>query len=343
MNLQNLIISIILFAVLFVILKKFNILVDNTNYSDHKKLGNQNKSPIILGGIYLVSIFFIFFPNEYLLVKILSISILILGLLSDINLFSNPKIRLIFQIFIIFILVNLEKLTINNLSVDFINNLLNQNVFNIFFTVFCFAVLLNGSNFLDGLNGLLSGYCLLVLGSLIYVDLSANYIEIIDIELIKVLFTALLVFYIFNFFGLVYLGDGGSYVISMIMGIILIKAHMDNIYISPYYIAAVLWYPAFENLFSLVRRIFKKSDVSSPDKLHLHQLIFRYLKIKNFFKQKYLNTTTSIIILILNLPIFMIASLNYSHTESLIVALIVNIAFYLLIYFFLSKNFIVKK
>ena len=101
MNLQNLIISIILFAVLFVILKKFNILVDNTNYSDHKKLGNQNKSPIILGGIYLVSIFFIFFPNEYLLVKILSISILILGLLSDRNLFSNPKIRLIFQIFII--------------------------------------------------------------------------------------------------------------------------------------------------------------------------------------------------------------------------------------------------
>ena len=34
MILQNLIISIILFAALFVILKKFNILIDNTNYSE---------------------------------------------------------------------------------------------------------------------------------------------------------------------------------------------------------------------------------------------------------------------------------------------------------------------
>ncbi len=343
MNLQNLVITIILFTTLFIIFKKFNILVDNTNYSDHKKLGKQNKSPIILGGIYLVAIFFIFFPNEYLSIKILSVLILILGLFSDRNLFSNPKIRLIFQIFIIFVLVYIEKLTINNLSIDFFNHLLNQTVFNFFFTVFCLAVLLNGSNFLDGLNGLLSGYYLLVLSSLMYIDLSVHDIEIIDLELIKIIFIALLVFYIFNFFGLVYLGDGGSYVISLIMGTILIKAHMNNIYISPYYIAAMFWYPAFENLFSLVRRIFKKSDVSSPDKLHLHQLMFRYLKIKKFFRKKYLNTATSTLILILNLPIFIIASLNHSHTKSLIAILIINVAFYLLIYFFLSKNFILKK
>ena len=98
MNFQNFIISIILFAVIFIIFKKFNILIDDTNYSDHKKIGNQNKSPIILGGIYLVAIFFVFSPNEYLLVKILIVLILILGLFSDKNFFSNPKIRLIFQI-----------------------------------------------------------------------------------------------------------------------------------------------------------------------------------------------------------------------------------------------------
>ena len=94
MNSQNLVITIILFTTLFIIFKKFNILVDNTNYSDHKKLGKQNKSPIILGGIYLVAIFFIFFPNEYLSIKILSVLILILGLFSDRNLFSNPKSKI---------------------------------------------------------------------------------------------------------------------------------------------------------------------------------------------------------------------------------------------------------
>ena len=46
----------------------------------------------------------------------------------------------------------------------------------------------------------------------------------------------------------------------------------------------LLWYPAFENLFSLIRRSFKK-NVSEADKLHLHQLIFRYLNKKIFNKK----------------------------------------------------------
>ena len=50
MDLNNLIIlSITLLSLLF-IFKKFNFLVDNI-FSDHKKIGIKNKSPIILGGI----------------------------------------------------------------------------------------------------------------------------------------------------------------------------------------------------------------------------------------------------------------------------------------------------
>ena len=33
--------TIILFITLFIIFKKFNILVDDTNYSDHKKIGKH--------------------------------------------------------------------------------------------------------------------------------------------------------------------------------------------------------------------------------------------------------------------------------------------------------------
>ena len=45
----------------------------------------------------------------------------------------------------------------------FFDNLLENAVFNIFFTSFCLLILINGSNFIDGLNGLLLVYMTLVI------------------------------------------------------------------------------------------------------------------------------------------------------------------------------------
>ena len=60
MDLNNLIILSITVLSLLFFFKKFNLLIDNIDFSDHKKIGTQNKSPIILGGIYLtVSMIFL--------------------------------------------------------------------------------------------------------------------------------------------------------------------------------------------------------------------------------------------------------------------------------------------
>ena len=142
-----------------------------------------------------------------------------------------------------------------------------------------------------------------------------------------------------NIFGIVYLGDSGSYIISMIMGYILIKESQINLYFSPYYIVLVLWYPAFENLFSLVRRSYKKKDVSAADKLHLHQLIFRYLKQKRFIDEKKINTFTSMIILFCNVPAFIVANLNYSNTMVLVYVIFIYVVIYLSFYFYLISFF----
>ena len=343
MNLQNLIIVISLFLFLLAFFKRFKILIENTNYSDHKKIAILNDSPIVIGGVYLLIIILIFFPNNFFFIKFISILILILGLLSDKNLFPNPTIRLLLQILILFILVYFENLTINTLSINFLDELLSYKFINIIFTVLCFTIILNGSNFLDGLNGLLSGYYLLILGSLIYINVTGNYLETFDVKLIILIFTTLLIFYIFNIFGLVYLGDSGSYLISMIIGIILIKLYQRNIYISPYYVAAMLWYPAFENLFSLLRRIYKKTNISSADQLHLHQLIFRFLKTKKIFNKKIVNPVTSVIILLCNMPSFIFATINLSYTKYLVLIIMINVLFYLLAYSFFSKNLVIKK
>ena len=122
---------------------------------------------------------------------------------------------------------------------------------------------------------MLSGYYLLIICSIFYLSFTNDDLIFIFQNEIKLIFLALIIF-IFNLFGKVYLGDGGSYLIATFVGFylinfVLINKHLD---ISPYYVASLLWYPAFENLFSIFRRVLKSNKVSSPDNKHLHQLIF---------------------------------------------------------------------
>ena len=44
--------------------------------------------------------------------------------------------------------------------------------------------------------------------------------------------------------------------------------------ISPYFIACLLWYPAYECLFSIIRKRLKKNFLTKADNKHLHHLIF---------------------------------------------------------------------
>ena len=342
MNYYDLFISFFILLILYFFFKKKNFLQDNIDYSDHKKIGIHNKSPIVLGGIYITLSFFILVTEEYNFLKYICIIVLILGLLSDKNFLPNPFIRLILQIIILFVLIFFEELDIKSISIDYIDELLSIRLFNIFFTLFCFAVLINGSNFLDGLNGLLSGYYLLVLSSFLYIGIFSYDVQLDSLKLVFTVLSILLIFFIFNIFGVVYLGDSGSYIISLIVGYLLINGHQQNIYISPYYIVLTLWYPAFENLFSLIRRLYNKNNVSSADKLHLHQLIYRYFGLKKIIGKTKLNTFTSFTILIFNLPIFIIASLNYSHTSTLVSIIIINVIFYLFLYLYLVRKLSVK-
>ena len=203
--------------------------------------------------------------------------------------------------------------------------------------------MINGSNFLDGLNGLISGYFILVLASGFYIsNYHINFSNNIK-ELINILLIITIIFYIFNLFGIVYLGDSGSYLLSITVGFILIKMHQQTNLISPYYIANMLWYPAFENLFSLLRRYLSKNKISSADKLHLHQLIFRFLRSKNVVKDEWMNTVSGLIVILMNIPSIYIATNYFFHSVILVSIIFYNLSIYLLINYFLSKNFRLKK
>ena len=338
---EPIIINLIVLTITYLFLKRNSILVDNISSSIHKKYGKKNDLPVILGGLYILFIALLYFDNLNFEIYIIFIMMFVVGLLSDCNVISNILIRLISQIFFVFLLTYFGNLTINDIRIDFLNYFLKIESVNFLFVVFCLVILINGTNFIDGLNGLVSGYYIFILLSLIFIINNNEQIfeNSFNIQFLNILFFSLTFFFIFNICGKVYMGDSGSYLIGLIVGFYIIKFYQLNYFLSPYYFALLLWYPTFENLFSLIRRIKTHSEISKPDNKHLHQMIYRYFKIKKYFTEKKNNTITSLIILIFNVPAFFLSSLYPSNTEILIFILGLNIMFYCLIYYKISNFF----
>ena len=252
------------------------------------------------------------------------------GFLSDIKKINSPKFRFIIQTLIVLGVVYFSSITVPDTKIIFLDQLLTNNIFRIFFSIFCILIVINGCNFIDGVNTSLVGYCLIISLSLHYLDL--NGVEISQIVDFYNLIPVLIALFILNFFNKLYLGDGGSYFLGLLFALCLINTYQINNNISPYFVVCLLWYPAFENLFSILRKKKLSRSPLDPDTNHLHQIIFLYLK-KNFnIKSIYLNTMTGMIINIYNLMCIVIATQFYSHTKTQILIITVNIIVYLFLY-----------
>ena len=153
------------------------------------------------------------------------------------------------------------------------------------------------------------------------------------------LFFGIIIILALNYLGLLFLGDNGSYLIGIFLSYILISSFRSfNGIISPYYIILLIWYPCFENLFSIIR---KKKIGFSPikaDNNHLHQIIFLFLKKKLNLKKKYLNPSSSILINTFNLLIIYSASSQPNYTIYQILHIIIAITIYIVVYLFLTKK-----
>ena len=327
--------SLFVSFIIFYIFKKNHILIDKTFFSAHKKLINSPlRSPPLCGGL-IIFICSLFFFKETMFLNLFGLLMLILGIFSDSNKISSPKIRLFLQVILLLSFVLLIDLRIDDIRVDFLNKLLNINLISIIFTIFCILVLINGSNFIDGLNTLLLGYYILVCSFLIFLSNEYNLVLNQNINLFIIF---LIVIFLFNFFGKFFLGDSGAYLISFYLAFFVIDFSTKNNSVSPYLICFLLWYPAFENLFSILRRTIKKKKVQEPDQNHLHQMIYNFLTKKKLINYKIINTSTGLIINFFNIIMFLIFYKFYSKTDILVIGITINIFVYLSLYFFIKKK-----
>ena len=162
---------------------------------------------------------------------------------------------------------------------------------------------------------------------------------VFETQLINYMVIVLFILLIFNLFGYLYLGDSGSYVLSLFTGVFLIEFSSTNSAISPYFIIVLLWYPCFELLFSMIRRFLKKKETYKPDTKHLHQLFYKFIsknfKIKNKLAEHFI---VSLSINLYNLFIILISVNFIYNSEVLILILFTNIFFYISIFYFLKRK-----
>ena len=328
MNILLLIISTILFLLISIKIKKTKYL---KNYSgdDHQKLTTNKNIPLI-GGFFIIIVFLLvlFEENNFFLISI--ILIFSLGLFSDLNKIISPNKRLLLQVIIVLFLIIFTNLEINSTRVIILDEFLKNNIFNIFFVSFCVLVLINGTNFIDGLNGLSLGYYFIVTIALL--NNNFYYSNLLQGNELLYLSCYLFIFLILNQSNLFFIGDSGSYSLGMIFSFLLINIYTVNSNISPFYIILLVWYPCFELLFSILRKFNINFSPAKPDIRHLHQLIYNLIKNKYNFSKLKSNNISSILILLFNSFSIFLGSIDIYNTQNQIILIIMNVLFYAIIY-----------
>ena len=230
----NILIFLILIISLNFLIKKYNI-IPNFNGNNHQLLVSNNNVPLS-GGFYLLIILILTFHTNLNLIVFL-ISIFSIGLLV-IKYFDLTTKKNILQIITAILFIYYFDLFIESTRVEFMDIILKKFLFQIYIFYFCILILINGSNFIDGLNGLLIGYFLIV----IYFMYNMGILEHLNFD------EKVSVFILWNYnnpcfklFWLTFLSDTILFNRNIFSYILISFFRSFNGIISPYYIILLIW------------------------------------------------------------------------------------------------------
>ena len=272
---------------LFILKKtKTNLLADNQFQKPqafHEHSTHRLGGIIIFSSLILVFLYLYYFKNIFFIEYISFCTLLfLLGTTDDFKINIAPKFRLFIMIIFVIFLIIYNNLSIKMISIEYLDHLMQIDIFALFFVCLCFLFIINGSNLIDGFNGLLSIHSLIVISILYYINLTnSNY------DLASFLFYVLLIIAIFIKFNFpkaqMFLGDGGAYLLGSLIAISAISTNNLNLEISSFFFCILLFYLFFEVFFSFFRKIFVvRQNPFLPDNKHLHMLLYKLLlkKIK---------------------------------------------------------------
>jgi UDP-GlcNAc:undecaprenyl-phosphate/decaprenyl-phosphate GlcNAc-1-phosphate transferase len=197
------------------------------------------------------------------------------GLIEDLTKKIGVKPRLIAIGISAYMGVYFLNVTVSKIQVPGFDWILSIGIFSTIFTVIAITGLVNAYNIIDGFNGLASMVAIISLLAIGYVALQEKDFVLASTCLIVI--GAIGGFFIWNYpRGLIFLGDGGAYLIGYLIAIFSIFLVIRNPSVSPWFALLVNAYPIFETLFTIWRRkIHQGKNPSTPDGTHFHSLIYR--------------------------------------------------------------------
>lgn len=293
---QRYIVACLLFVALFVVFicypyilgvaKKYSI-VDSPN------IRKTQRRPIpVLGGVasYIgiltgIGIGCFFFDPSVLGITLGAISfMLFIGVCDDIWDIS-PGLRFLFELFLIYAVM-----VLSGRFIDDLHGVWGIDVISLYFSIPLSIIagvgIINAINMIDGVNGYCSGYCMLACAIFGIFFICAGMMPMGCIAFISM--GALIPFFLHNVFGkdsLMFLGDGGSLMIGMLMTSFVFNAisslsdagwlDAHGLCVVPFTLA-VLSIPVFDTLRVMMTRIIHNRSPFLADRTHLHHAFLDY-------------------------------------------------------------------
>lgn len=294
--------------------------------SDKPQRFHNEPTPRIGGvGIFIASILCVFSYFGFWVVLSASVAFMS-GILEDLTGRLSQRRRLAMQSVGALVFVLLGEYCIKTIGMGFEFPYLLA----VMFTAFAIVGVTNSINIIDGLNGLAGGVSLFAFLSFATLSYMLGDNEMMSVCLSFV--TATLGFLVFNFpKGKIFLGDGGAYFLGFMLSsiaVILVSRHSN---VSSWFFLAVLIYPIWEVIFSIIRRrLATQKKATVADKMHLHQVVMRALKMTN--------PKAALVIVIAFVPFQFLPLFFYNKGIWLFIFILLFIALYWLAYYYFTKS-----
>ncbi len=196
------------------------------------------------------------------------------GLIEDISKRGAVSVRLVLTGVAAALGFFLLDARITELDVLGLDDALAINAFSFAFTVFAVTGVAHSVNIIDGLNGLAGMIGLLAAIGLAIVAAIVG--DTLVFPAACALAASLGGFLLVNYpRGRIFLGDGGAYLVGLLLGELAVLLVHRNSEVSPWFPLVLLAYPIWETIFSMYRRKSRGHSTGRADALHLHTLVYR--------------------------------------------------------------------
>ena len=323
--------SILIFYYSNKIAQKFKLLDIPNNRKIHKK-PVPNIGGLSISIIFILATYFIDFQNNFFnIILIFSFLISLAGFIDD-RYILNVGSKLIWQLLPIGILIFKFDLIVLDIGNYQILGKINLGSFSYIFTILCAFLLINATNYIDGIDGSASLAFLISIANIIFLS------NFLNEELIKfyiIICTPLFLFLFFNFslFNLpkIFLGDSGSLLLGFILSFLMIILY-KNYDIHPILLAWGVAFIVFEFLSVNILRIYFNRSLFQPGQDHIHHIFLNktkskfktniflifiniFIAINGYLSFKFINELFSLIIYIIIFIFFLIFRLKIIQTK----------------------------